>query len=77
MILLNNKNNSILKKYGKINCKILLSLIKKIMSNKNGILEYCFSNLNNYNDMPNIIRIVRRTQSLEKSYSYLNNIHSH
>jgi hypothetical protein len=29
MILLNNKNNSILKKYGKINYNILLSLIKK------------------------------------------------
>ena len=29
MILLNNKNNSILKKYGKINYKILLNLIKK------------------------------------------------
>src|SRR5690606_39333255 len=47
------------------------------MSNKNGILEYCFNNLNNYNDMPNIVCIVCRTKSLEKSYSYLNNIHSH
>ena len=77
MILLNNEYNFILKKYRKINYRILLSLIKKLMSNKNEILEYYFNNLNNHNVMPNIFRTVCRTQSLEKSYSYLDNIHSH